>query len=258
MGHGPIDSAGGSSWQRLLAERIAALGAGDEAILATDALTAGLLLDAYPMGAFAMPHGRQTYLWLSPAERAVLTPGTVRVPRSLRRSLRRFTVTIDTVFDEVLARCAHGRPLGWIDSSYEAAYRELFASGHAHSVEVWTETADDAGQWRVAPPSGARLAGGLLCVGVGSLVAGESMFHAERDASKVAEVRTMEMLESRPGGASPAGLLDAQWLTPHLRSLGFTGIPRAEYLSMAAAAADGPDAITAWKDHLASGLPEGR
>ena len=142
--------------------------------------------------------------------------------RSLRASCHRYDVRIDTAFDEVIAACADpGRDHGWIDDEILAAYRELHRLGWAHSVEAWT-------------PEG-ELAGGLYGVAIGGLFAGESMFHRRRDASKVALVHLVDVL--REGGAS---LLDVQWSTDHLASLGVVEIRRDDYLRRLAAAIHHP------------------
>jgi leucyl/phenylalanyl-tRNA--protein transferase len=135
----------------------------------------------------------------------------MRVPRSLRKSAKRFTATVDLAYDEVVAGCADpSRPGGWIDCQIKSAYRALHERGWAHSVEVW---------------QGDELAGGLYGVAIGGLFAGESMFHRHRDASKVALMSLVELL--RDGQRDR--LLDLQWSTPHLQSLGAVEISRAEY-----------------------------
>ncbi len=181
------------------------------------------LLAAYRTGVFPMPLRRGRVLaWWSPDPRGVLPLDELRVSTSLRRSVRHHTTTVDTAFDEVIAACADPkRPGGWIDRRIRRAYTELHRLGWAHSVEAWTEDG--------------RLAGGLYGVAVGGLFAGESMFHRERDGSKVALVALVDLL--REGDAR---LLDVQWTTPHLRSLGARDIPRAEYLARLADAVDAP------------------
>jgi len=179
-------------------------------------LEPGTLLAAYRNGLFPMPvsdGANELLVWWSPDPRGVLPLDGLRVSRSLRRSMARFEVRVDTAFDEVVAACADpARAGGWIDDGIVAAYTELHRLGWAHSVESWT-------------PDG-RLAGGLYGVCIGGLFAGESMFHRETDASKVALVALVERL--RAGGAT---LLDVQWATPHLASLGVVEISRAEYLA---------------------------
>ncbi len=120
-----------------------------------------------------MPHG-DLLLWWSPMRRGVLRPGDLRISRSLARSVRRFTTTSDTAFTDVIDACADpSRPGAWIDRPIRDAYVRLHELGWAHSVEVW---------------DGASLVGGLYGVAIGSLFAGESMFHRATDASKVALV----------------------------------------------------------------------
>ena len=159
-------------------------------------------------------------VWWSPDPRAILPPADVHVSRTLRRTRRRFEIRTDTAFGAVVDGCADpARPAGWITPEIRAAYVALHELGWAHSVEAW----DAEG----------RLAGGLYGVAVGGLFAAESMFHRATDASKAAVVALAEML-------APAGLIDVQWLTPHLASLGAVEIPRAEYLRRLAAAVTAP------------------
>jgi leucyl/phenylalanyl-tRNA--protein transferase len=143
----------------------------------------------------------------------------MRVPRSLRQARGRFEIRVDTAFGEVVGGCADpSRPGAWITGEIAAAYERLHRLGWAHSIEAWT-------------PAG-RLAGGLYGVAIGGLFAGESMFHADpvwgRDASKVALLALVEMLRA---DGEPDRLLDVQWATPHLASLGVVEIPRRDYLS---------------------------
>ncbi|QXC63560.1 leucyl/phenylalanyl-tRNA--protein transferase [Aquihabitans sp. G128] len=156
--------------------------------------------------------------WWSPDPRGVLPLDGLRVSRSLRKACARYEVRVDTAFDEVIAACADPkRPHGWIDRSVTDAYRRLHHLGWAHSVETWT-------------PDG-ELVGGLYGIAIGGLFAGESMFHRATDASKVALVGLVEHLR-----ADGAELLDVQWTTPHLLSLGAVDIGRDEYLARLAAA----------------------
>lgn len=177
-------------------------------------LAPGTLLAAYRRGLFPMPgeSPRDPMLWFSPVERGVLPLDGVKVSRSLRRSARDFEIRIDTAFEEVVDGCADPRrPQGWIDQRIRQAYVSLHRLGWAHSVEAWREE---------------RLVGGLYGVAIGGLFAGESMFHRERDASKVALLGLVEVL--RDDGVDR--LLDVQWKTPHLASLGVVEMPRADYL----------------------------
>jgi leucyl/phenylalanyl-tRNA--protein transferase len=185
------------------------------------------LLAAYELGLFPMPldpprgwpRRARVLGWWSPDPRGVLPLDGLRTTRSWRAAARRFTVTVDVAFPEVITRCADPRrPHGWIDDAVRGAYERLHALGVAHSVEAWT-------------PDG-RLAGGLYGVERGGLFAGESMWHEPapwgRDASKVALLALVERLRAAPGGSRR--LLDVQWATPHLCSLGVVEMPRAEYL----------------------------
>lgn len=181
-----------------------------------------LVLDAYRGGVFPMPleqSGFENTGWWSPIRRGVLPLDSLRITRSLRQSARRYTTTIDTAFDRVLAACADpARPFGWIDAEIQRVYTDLFRSGWCHSVEVW----DDEG----------RLVGGLYGLSQGGLFAGESMFHDEhlgRDASKVALLRLVEFLSD---DYAEYRIIDTQWQTPHLASLGVIEIERGEYLDL--------------------------
>ncbi|MFN8049842.1 MAG: leucyl/phenylalanyl-tRNA--protein transferase [Acidimicrobiales bacterium] len=171
------------------------------------------LVTAYCSGLFPMPVGRKRRLgWWSPDPRGVLPLPRLRVSRSLRRSLRRFEIRIDTSFVEVMRRCGDPRrPHGWITEGFVDAYERLHHLGLAHSVETWSDDGE--------------LVGGLYGVSIGGLFAGESMFHTAPDASKVALVALAEVLEQAPGA-----VLDVQWLTPHLASLGAVEISRRDYL----------------------------
>jgi len=191
-------------------------------------LEPGTLLAAYRAGIFPMPLGRRGPLgWWSPDPRGVLPLDALRVSRSLRQARPRFQVRVDTAFDAVVAACADPRrPHGWITRPVRAAYGRLHRLGWAHSVEAWT-------------PQG-RLAGGLYGVAVGGLFAGESMFSRDRDASKVALVALVELLQAAPvpvdGPPGAARLLDVQWATPHLCSLGASEVSRETYVDRLAAA----------------------
>ena len=180
------------------------------------------LVTAYRIGLFPMPVREiEPLAWWSPDPRAVLPLERFSPSRSLRRSIRRYTTTVDRRFDAVLEACADpSRPHGWITPEVAAAYRRLNALGSAHSVEVWADRG---------------LVGGLYGVAIGSFFAGESMFHRADDASKVALARLVEML--RP---FPHALLDVQWATPHLISLGAIEIARDDYLQRLAAAVGSP------------------
>lgn len=161
--------------------------------------------------------------WWSPVERAILPFSNLKISRSLSRSCRRFTVSVDADATGVVEGCADpGRPHGWISPEMKDAYLNLHRLGWMHSFEVWN--------------SDGELVGGLYGLGIGGLFCGESMFHWVSDASKVALVHLVSLLSER-GGV----MLDVQWLTPHLRSLGAEVIGRDTYLSRLPAALEAPD-----------------
>jgi leucyl/phenylalanyl-tRNA--protein transferase len=196
-------------------------------------LEPGTVLSAYRGGLFPMPLRRRGPIgWWSPDPRGVLELDDLVVSRSLRQSCRRFEIRVDTAFDAVLAGCADPRrPNGWIDPRISEAYRRLHDMGWVHTVEAW----DDHG----------HLAGGLYGVAIGAFFAGESMFHRARDASKVALVALVELLRSGP--AADVALLDVQWRTDHLGSLGATELPRREYIARVARATAAPGV---WTHHV--------
>lgn len=173
------------------------------------------VLAAYRAGLFPMPeHEGGEIGWWSPEQRGVLPLDGLRVSRSLRKSVRRYEVRIDTVFAEVVARCADpARSGSWIDGQISAAYAELHELGWAHSVETWYD---------------GELVGGLYGLAINGLFAGESMFSSARDASKVALVHLVELLDDEHAAGR---VLDTQWRTDHLATLGVVEIPRAEYLT---------------------------
>jgi leucyl/phenylalanyl-tRNA--protein transferase len=149
----------------------------------------------------------------------VLPLDGLRVSRSLRQSARHFEIRVDTAFAEVVAGCADPRRSGgWIDDDIRAAYTELHRLGWAHSVEAWRD---------------GELVGGLYGLAVEGLFAGESMFTRARDASKVALMGLVDLLSDE---YADRRLLDTQWQTPHLASLGVLEVPRPDYLDRLAEA----------------------
>jgi leucyl/phenylalanyl-tRNA--protein transferase len=202
--------------------------AGDGDVVAVGAdLEPGTLLQAYRKGLFPMglPDGHLG--WWSPVDRAILPVRGLHISRSLRQSTRRFQVSVDADFEGVIRGCADSRRRDpWITEDFVGAYTTLHRLGWAHSVEVW----DNEGS----------LVGGLYGVAIGWLFAGESMFHEVRDASKVALVHLVVVM-NRGGGR----LLDVQWQTPHLVSLGAVVIGRDAYLDKLKEALDGPDVFDA-------------
>ncbi len=178
------------------------------------------LIHAYRRGIFPMEvTGLPGVLgWWSPDPRGILPLDGMRITRSLRQSARRFDLRVNTCFEQVIRACADpSREDGWITEEFITAYRRLHEMGWAHSVEVF----DRAGQ----------LAGGLYGVRIDGVFAGESMFHHQRDASKVALMALVELMN-----ASGLALLDVQWRTEHLASLGAIAVSRAEYLDRLSAA----------------------
>ena len=178
------------------------------------------LARAYSIGLFPMPDPRVRRgsreappTWWSPVDRGVLPLDGMRVTRSLRKSSRHYEVRVDTAFTDVVRACADpARDAGWIDEAIVAAYSRLHELGLAHSVETWRD---------------GELVGGLYGVCLGGLFAGESMFHRARDASKVALLALVEVLDD----GREDRLLDVQWATPHLASLGVVEVPRSDYLT---------------------------
>ena len=203
-------------------------------------LEPGTVLAAYRRGLFPMPlGGRGPIGWWSPDPRAVIPLDGLRVSRSLRRSLRRYEIWVDTAFDEVIDACSDpSRPHGWISPEIRTAYRRLHDLGWVHSVEAWEvdETADRSDEPGTASARDA-LVGGLYGVAIGGLFAGESMFHRRTDASKAALVGLVDLLRA---GGGEGRVLDVQWMTPHLASLGAVEVARADYLDLVAAAVDLP------------------
>jgi leucyl/phenylalanyl-tRNA--protein transferase len=175
-------------------------------------LEPGTLLAAYRLGLFPMPL-RGTLGWFSPARRGVVPLAPFAPNRTLRRARARYELRVDTSFADVVAGCMRpGDPRSWIDDDVVSAYTRLHEHGWAHSIEAWDEEG---------------LAGGLYGVAIDGLFAAESMFHARTDASKAAFVGLVQTLQS--AGDVERRLLDVQWLTPHLASLGAVEITRPEY-----------------------------
>lgn len=182
-----------------------------------------LLLKAYALGVFPMAEDRDDpdVHWIEPHQRGIIPLDRFHVPRRLARRMRRgdLQVRVDTAFDAVIAACAAPtprRPRTWINDDILDGYRDLHRLGHAHSVETWRD---------------GRLVGGLYGVNLRAAFFGESMFSRETDASKVALVALVERL--RTGGFV---LLDAQFLTDHLRQFGAIEVPRDHYRRLLARA----------------------
>ena len=174
------------------------------------------LLDCYRRGVFPMADSRDDprVFLLDPDMRGIIPLDGLHVSRSLKKFMKSmpFTVTFDTAFSEVIAKCAEAAPdreNTWINDGIEYLYGQIHAMGHAHSVEVWKD---------------GELIGGLYGVSIGGAFFGESMFSRRTNASKVALVYLTERLNQ-------AGytLLDTQFITDHLKTMGGIEIPRAEY-----------------------------
>ena len=172
-----------------------------------------ILLQGYRLGVFPMAMEDGAIEWFSPDPRGILPLDRFHVPHGLARVLRKrpFEIRINTAFTEVMRRCA-ARDETWINGEIIASYTRLHHLGHAHSVEAWKE---------------GELTGGLYGVTVGGAFFGESMFHLETDASKVALAALVDRLR-----AKRFLLLDMQWLTPHLLQFGGTEISRRQYMHL--------------------------
>jgi|TARA_B100002052_G_scaffold83791_1_gene76962 leucyl/phenylalanyl-tRNA--protein transferase len=194
-----------------------------------------LLLRAYRGGVFPMADHRSDpeVYWVEPRERAIIPLDGFRLSKSLKKVLRqdRFHVTCDTRFADVIAECAAPREEhaeSWISHRIEASYRALHAAGHAHSIECWQD---------------GELVGGLYGVSFERVFCGESMFSRTADASKVALAWLVAAM--RQAGFV---LLDCQFMTDHLATMGAVAVPQSRYMDMLIAA-DGypaaslPDAV---------------
>ena len=179
-------------------------------------LTPELILRAYQAGIFPMAEdaSSEDLFWVSPQLRGVIPLDAFHISRSLRKTLKHnpYSVRVDTDFAAVIEGCATAgseRETTWINPAIRRLYGELFDRGYVHTVEVW---------------DGVALVGGLYGVSMGAAFFGESMFHRRTDASKIALAHLVERLNA--GGYR---LLDTQFLTPHLQSLGGIEIPREIY-----------------------------
>jgi leucyl/phenylalanyl-tRNA---protein transferase len=184
-------------------------------------LAPATLVDAYRRGMFPWPHPGVPLPWFSPDPRGIVAADDLHVSRSLKRQLHRcgWTTTVDVTFRGVVSACAADRGDGqgsWITAAMARAYGRLHDLGWAHSLEVW---------------DGDRLVGGLYGVQVGGVFTGESMFHRETGASKVALVDLVTRFRAAGGR-----LFDVQLTTPHLRSLGARDLPRRDFLDVLARA----------------------
>jgi len=205
------------------------------------------LLLAYRSGIFPMADKRsdEEVFWVEPRERAIIPLDQLHISRSLRKTLRsdRFAVTINTAFEDVIRACAAPREEqaeSWISDRIVASYVQMHAAGHAHSVECWIDesaTSDgraDGGERRLT------LVGGLYGVSFDRVFCGESMFSVHDNASKIALCWLVALLQE-------AGyqLLDCQFMTDHLASMGAIEIPQARYIDCVAEARGTPSSSLA-------------
>ncbi len=203
----------------------------------TPELTPELLLRAYACGIFPMAESADdpALHWYEPKRRGIMPLDAFHIPRSLAKTVRSnaFDVVADRDFDAVIAACAMpapGRENTWINGTIRRLYGQLFEHGRCHTIEAYS---DD------------RLVGGLYGVSLGRAFFGESMFHTETDASKVALVHLVARL--RRGGYQ---LLDAQFVTNHLQRFGAIEIDRALYQRLLSQALEGEPDTTTWSDGL--------
>lgn len=204
-------------------------------------ITPKLLLRAYSIGMFPMAESADdpTLFWVDPEERGIFPLDGLTVSKSLAKVVRsdRYEIRIDSDFDGVMDGCAGGgedRPSTWINERIRKLYYDLFRQGHVHTVEAWSE---------------GRLVGGLYGLAIGSAFFGESMFHTARDASKVCLVHLVARL--RAGGFT---LLDTQFVTPHLATLGAVAVSRRKYHRMLDKAIGTPANFFVWpKDAQVNG-----
>ena len=192
-------------------------------------INSDILLRAYSIGLFPMAEDRdsQHLFWVEPEARGIFPLDGLVVSRSLAKIVRAdaFNVRADGAFEAVMKACAN-RDKTWINADILRLYCELHARGHAHSIEAYQD---------------GELVGGLYGVSLGAAFFGESMFHVARDASKVALVHLVARLKL--GGFR---LLDSQFVTPHLATLGCVEISRAQYRTLLAQAIDSPADFAAW------------
>jgi leucyl/phenylalanyl-tRNA---protein transferase len=190
-------------------------------------ITPQILLKAYSIGLFPMAEDADdpTLFWMDPKERGIFPLTGLIVSKSLAKTVRsdRYEIRVDHDFDAVIAGCAKAaadRPRTWINGRIRRLYRELFDAGAVHTIETYDNN---------------RLVGGLYGVSLGAAFFGESMFHRARDASKVALVHLVARLRS-----GRFQLLDTQFVTPHLASLGAVSISRDRYHELLEGAVEEP------------------
>lgn len=190
------------------------------------------LLNAYKAGIFPWFNPDEPILWWTPDPRLVVAPSKVHISRSLKKTLQKntFSVTYDLCFKDVMLACAHPRAYShetWISKRVLNAYETLHRMGVAHSIEAWYEN---------------RLVGGLYGVAIGQVFYGESMFHTQTDASKVAFATLAQWLQ-----AWDYQLIDCQVHTPHLASMGASEITREQFTALLQQLTCGEPHPNAWK-----------
>jgi leucyl/phenylalanyl-tRNA--protein transferase len=182
----------------------------------TAQLTPQQVLHGYTMGIFPMADSDDfdSIYWYEPRMRGIIPLDGLKISKSLKQTLRskKFEISVDRDFEAVIRNCAN-RAERWISEEIIAVYTELFEMGYAHSFEIRNEQQE--------------LVGGLYGVAMGNAFFGESMFHLERDASKVALVYLVEWMKLKK-----MTLLDTQYITDHLRTLGAVEIPQQTYLEL--------------------------
>lgn len=198
-------------------------------------ITPKILLQAYAVGIFPMAETAEdnALYWVEPEERGIIPLRALRISHSLRKQVRRqtFEIRIDSAFADVIKACAaktKTRKLTWINTRIRTLYNQLHKMDHCHSVECWRD---------------GKLVGGLYGVKIGAAFFGESMFSRETDASKVALVHLVARLNA--GGFQ---LLDAQFMNPHLKSLGAIVMSKADYKELLPSAIVAPADFNRFKD----------
>lgn len=183
--------------------------------LSPDGITPELMLRAYSIGVFPMAESaHDPWLhWIEPRQRGIIPFDHLHISRSLAKTLRAnpFDIRINSDFPRMIEACATARETTWISHRLRMLYNELHEQGYAHSVEAWLD---------------GKLVGGLFGIALGGAFFGESMFHTKRDASKIALTHLVARLI-----AGQFRLLDTQFITPHLASLGAIEIDRTTYLA---------------------------
>lgn len=199
-------------------------------------LSSERLINAYQHAIFPWFSDADPILWWSPAERAIIEPQQVHISKSMSKFIRRmpYTVTVNHAFHEVINACSLPRKTQaetWITTDIQAAYQNLHHLGFAHSIEVWNQH---------------TLVGGLYGVNIGGIFCGESMFHQQTNASKIAFIALCQHFSSFDGQ-----LIDCQMVTPHLQSLGVKANTRTHFLKQLQRYKNNPIAKRCWqKQHL--------